>query len=309
MDVSTNRLSCLYLAEAGTVKPECVGIRTFTFTGLALMAFAANSLLCRMALGKETIDAAGFTALRLISGALVLWLLMATMPRSEAAESKGTWMSAIMLFAYAVTFSFAYISLHTGTGALILFGAVQTTMFTIAVWRGEKPTLPEYAGLGIALGGVVYLVFPGIEAPPLGGAVLMALAGISWGIYSLRGRGAANPGAVTRDNFLRTIPFALLVGLIFLPTLQFSTRGVLLAVISGGITSAIGYIIWYAALQGLQATHAALVQLLVPVLAAAGGVLFLTEQLSVRLVVSAILILGGIALAISYPVYLKRKKP
>ena len=150
MTVTNNRISCFYLAEAGALKPKCVGIRTFVFTGLALIAFAANSLLCRMALGEEAIDAAGFTTLRLISGAIVLWLLTAAMPQSKSVESRGSWLSATMLFAYAVAFSFAYISLNTGTGALILFGAVQITMFAAAVWKGEKPTLPEYAGLEFA---------------------------------------------------------------------------------------------------------------------------------------------------------------
>ena len=306
--MTDSRTSCFYLTQAGPTRPECVRTRTPFLTGLALIAFAANSILCRMAMGQETIDAAGFTILRLISGALVLWLLTATTRRNKPGESRGNWLSAAMLFSYAVTFSFAYVSLNTGTGALILFGAVQATMFAAALWRGESPGLPEYIGLLIALGGLTYLVFPGLEAPSLWGALLMTLAGISWGVYSIRGRGADDPVAVTRDNFLRAAVFVLLIGLIYYPSLQISLKGAVLAVISGAVTSALGYVIWYAALQDLRAVQAGLVQLLVPVLAAAGGVVFLSELLSLRLAVAALLILGGIALAISYPILAGKKK-
>ncbi len=306
MTILESRASCFYLTQAESKRPECVGIRTPILTGLALLAFAANSFLCRGALGHEAIDAAGFTIMRLVSGAVVLWLLTARTRRNKTIRPAGNWLSAAMLFSYAVTFSFAYVSLNTGTGALILFGSVQATMFAAALFKSERPGWPEYIGLTIALGGLTYLVFPGLKAPSLGGALLMALAGISWGIYSLRGRGAADPIAATRDNFLRAAALVLPIGIIFFTSLQVSFKGILLAVVSGGVTSALGYVIWYAALQDLRASQAALAQLLVPVLAAAGGVVFLSESLSVRLAVSALLILGGIAFAIVYPVCAKR---
>lgn len=276
------------------------------FTGFALIAFASNSLLCRMALGPKVIDAAGFTTLRLISGAVVLWVLTANMQRREAVPSAAKWFSALLLFSYAAAFSFAFVSLTTGTGALILFGTVQATMFIGALFEGSHPGLPVYGGLLMAAAGMIYLVLPGLTAPPLWGALLMALAGTSWGVYSLRGRGAVNPIAATRDNFFRTVPFALVIAIVFYPDLQISPKGVLLAVASGGLASAAGYIVWFAALQDLHATHAAMVQLLAPVMAAGGGIIFLSEPLTSRLVISGVLILGGIALAISYPSLVKR---
>lgn len=308
MSDSESRISCFYITQAGSTRQECAGIRTPVLTGLALIAFAANSFLCRGALGQAAIDAAGFTIIRLVSGAMVLWLLTARARRSKSDRSAGSWLSAAMLFSYAVTFSFAYVSLNTGTGALILFGSVQATMFAAALLRSERPGLPEYIGLIVALGGLTYLVFPGLKAPSPRGALLMALAGISWGIYSLRGRGATDPIAATRDNFLRAAVLVLPIGIIFFPSLQVSFRGIVLAVVSGGLTSAIGYVIWYAALQDLRAVQAALAQLLVPVLAAIGGVVLLSETLSFRLVVAAALILGGIAFAIAYPVYVSKGK-
>lgn len=304
MDIPRHKTSCFYLAQQpASVRAECVKIRTPVFTGLALIAFASNSVLCRMALGAHAVDAAGFSMLRLISGALVLWLLTAvTQPKPRGVSVfRGGFVSAAMLFSYAVAFSFAFVSLNTAAGALILFGSVQATMFIAAVMEGQKPTPTEYLGLGTAMCGLGYMVFPGLGAPPLWAAALMMLAGISWGIYSLRGRGSGNPVADTRNNFLRTLPFVVLLGVVAYPYLQFSAKGVLLAILSGGGASALGYIIWYAALQDLSAKHGALVQLMVPVLAASGGVVFLSEPLVLRLVVAAALILGGIALAIAYP--------
>ena len=303
-----SRTSCFYITQAGSTRQECAGIRTPVLTGLALLAFAANSFLCRGALGQGAIDAAGFTMIRLASGAVVLWLLTAKAQRNNISRSAGSWLSAAMLFSYAVTFSFAYVSLNTGTGALILFGSVQATMFAAALFRSERPGLPEYIGLIIALGGLTYLVFPGLKAPSPWGALLMALAGISWGIYSLRGRGATDPIAATRDNFLRAAVLVLPIGIIFFSSLQVSFKGMVLAVVSGGLTSAIGYVIWYAALQDLRAVQAALAQLLVPVLAAIGGVVFLSESLTSRLVVATVLTLGGIAFAIIYPVYVNKTR-
>jgi drug/metabolite transporter (DMT)-like permease len=203
-----------------------------------------------------------------------------------------------MLFLYAVTFSFAYISLNTGTGALILFAAVQATMIIFAVVKGERLRLWGWLGLCVGLAGLTYLVSPGLAAPSPAGAALMAVAGISWGIYSLRGRGTRSPTAVTTDNFLRSTPFVLLIGLIFFQNLHITFAGALFAALSGGLTSAIGYVIWYAALRDHSATSAALVQLLVPVLAALGGVVFLSEALTMRLLLSSAMIIGGVALAL-----------
>jgi drug/metabolite transporter (DMT)-like permease len=279
-------------------KAERIWVRTAGYTAFALIAFAANSILCRLALEKATIDAANFTTIRLISGALVLLVLVRATGKSDATGDSGSWTSAFMLFLYAVTFSFAYISLNIGTGALILFASVQATMIIFAIYKGERLGFMGSLGLFAALAGLTYLVFPGLTAPSPSGAALMAVAGISWGIYSLRGRGSRSPVAVTRDNFLRSTPFVLLISLIFLDNLYITFAGALFAALSGGLTSAIGYVIWYAALRGHSATSAALVQLLVPVLAALGGVVLLSEALTVRLLLSSAMIIGGVALAL-----------
>ena len=276
-----------------------VWFRTALLTAFALVAFAANSVLCRLALGETTIDAASFTTIRLVSGALVLLVLARATGKTSAADDRGNWTSAFMLFLYAVTFSFAYISLNTGTGALILFGSVQATMIIFAVCKGERLRPWGWLGLFAGLTGLTYLVFPGLEAPSPAGAALMAVAGISWGIYSLRGRGSGSPVAVTTDNFLRSTPFVLLIGLIFFQNLHITFAGAFFAALSGGLTSAIGYVIWYAALRDHSATSAALVQLLVPVLAAMGGVVFLSEALTMRLLLSSAMIIGGVALALT----------
>jgi drug/metabolite transporter (DMT)-like permease len=279
---------------------DCAWLRTTIFTTFAMAAFATNSIICRLALSSAVIDPAGFTAVRLVSGALVLWLLAVSgaIKGQGRTRSSGSWLSAAMLFIYALCFSFAFVHLQAGTGALILFGAVQATMILTAIYRGERPVLLEYFGLAAALAGLTYLVLPGLQAPSLQGAALMALAGTAWGAYSLRGRGAGHPAAVTADNFMRSVPFVLIAGLLLLKDVQFSAEGVLLAVLSGGLASALGYVVWYAALPHLSTTRAALVQLVVPVLAAAGGVIVLSETLSLRLVLSAAMILGGIAVAI-----------
>lgn len=293
--------ACLYSKRHLLRHADCNRLRTTIYTTFAMSAFAANSILCRMALGEAAIDPASFTSLRLISGALVLWLLalFGASKRDGRTRSSGSWISAAMLFVYAVTFSFAYVRLHAGTGALILFGTVQVTMIMTAVLRGEFPGLLECIGLAAALAGLAYLVLPGLQVPSLAGAALMAAAGVAWGVYTLRGRGVVNPAAVTADNFIRSLPFVLIVILLSLKNVSISAPGVLLAVISGGLTSALGYVVWYAALPNLSTARAALVQLTVPVLAAAGGVLVLAEPLSLRLFLSAAMILGGIALAIT----------
>jgi len=275
-------------------------LHTILLTAFALIAFAANSILCRMALGNGAIDPASFSTVRLVSGAVVLWLIVKAFPRAKADKHPGSWWSASMLFLYAMAFSFAYVSLNTGTGALILFGAVQATMITAGIIKGERPPILTWCGLLIALAGLVYLVLPGLEAPSFSGAALMTIAGFAWGVYSLRGLGVTNPVAVTADNFLRSVPLTVVVSLVLLSTLQLSLKGVLLAVLSGGLTSGIGYVVWYAALRHLAATRAAMLQLLVPIIAALGGVLMLAEQITLRLVLAGILIMSGVGLTLVF---------
>ena len=274
-------------------------VRTATLTVVTMIAFAANSVLCRLALGDAQIDAASFTTIRLVSGALTLWLLMAFRSGPGSVVRAGSWNSAFMLFLYAVAFSFAYITLDVGTGALILFGAVQLTMILAGIRAGERPGLLEWLGLVIAGAGLIYLMFPGITAPSTIGAALMAIAGVAWGIYSLQGRGASDPIAATAGNFVRSVPMVLAVSLAMLSKVDLSTRSIVFAVLSGALASGLGYVIWYAALPGLTATRAAMVQLSVPVIAAAGGVLFVAEEVSVRLILSSALVLSGVALAVT----------
>lgn len=273
-------------------------LRTAILTLFTLVAFAANSVLCRLALGGGTIDAASFTTVRLLSGAVTLWLIVVLLRKTSIRVRRGSWISAAMLFLYAVTFSFAYISLSTGTGALILFGAVQGTMLLAGLLSGERPHLLQWGGLALALGGLVYLVFPGLTAPSPLGSFLMVASGIAWGIYSIRGRRGADPIAVTGENFIGAVPLAILVSAFAFSSMELSTEGIVLALLSGSVTSGIGYVIWYAALRGLTATRAAIVQLAVPVVAAAGGVAFLSEEISVRLIIATVAILGGIGLTV-----------
>jgi drug/metabolite transporter (DMT)-like permease len=270
--------------------------RLMALTTLAMLAFAGNSLLCRAALRHTGIDASSFTVIRLISGALVLWLLVRL--RSGSATGEGNWGSALALFAYASGFSFAYVSLSAGTGALLLFGTVQATMIGVGLWRGERMRFWQTVGLVLALGGLLGLLLPGLSAPPLLGALLMVGAGAAWGVYSLRGKGAGDPLRVTAGNFARTVPMALVMGLFTLNHVTLDAASVAYAVASGAVTSGIGYAIWYTALPGLKATHAATIQLSVPVIAALGGIALLGESLTLRLVLAAIAILGGIALVI-----------
>lgn len=264
-----------------------------------MVAFASNSLLNRLALGQESIDAVSYTTVRLISGALVLWLISYGQNNRAGMNVRGNWISAAMLFTYAIAFSFAYLSLSAGAGALILFGSVQMTMILVALRSGERPQLVEWLGIALALGGLVYLVLPGLQAPSPLGSALMMIAGIAWGVYSLRGRGSGSPLAETTGNFIRTVPLILVVLLLSLNGVALSQTGILLAVLSGAIASGLGYVIWYAALAGLTSTRAAIVQLSVPVLAAWGGVVFLAEDFSLRLILAGALILGGITLAIT----------
>lgn len=276
-------------------------LRTLAATCASLAAFAANSLLARAALSAAAIDPASFTAVRLTSGAVALLVVARIFSRRGGERTAaGSWPSALALFGYAIAFSWAYLTLAAGTGALILFGAVQATMIGAGLWSGERPRPLRWLGLAVALGGLVYLLLPGLTAPDPLGAALMALAGACWGIYSLRGRGDARPVLATAGNFARSTPLALLaLGAVVAVSggLEVSTTGLLLAVVSGVATSGLGYVVWYAALGGLSATVAAVVQLAVPVLAALGGVAFLAEPLTPRLAIATVLILGGVAVA------------
>ncbi len=272
------------------------GLATALYTALALLAFAGNSLLCRLALRGGAIDAASFTTVRLVTGAITLLLVALMTHRKPLAPTPGRWSKAALLFLYALPFSFAYINLSAGTGALILFGAVQTTMLIAALRGGERLGPLHWLGLLLALGGLVYLVLPGVTAPSPLGSALMAVAGVSWGFYSLRGRGAQDPLEETASSFARSVPLVLVVSLVAFRQLHLSPLGILFATVSGALTSGIGYVIWYAALKGLTAARAATVQLAVPVIAAAAGVAFLHEALTLRLIVAAVLILGGVAL-------------
>jgi drug/metabolite transporter (DMT)-like permease len=270
--------------------------RVFLFTALAMIAFAGNSLLCRFALRQTAIDAASFTLIRVVSGAVCLWLIVQL--RKGPSSNAGSWPSALALFGYAALFSFAYLRLTAGTGALLLFGAVQATMILWALRKGERLRLGQIAGLLLALAGLVTLVLPGLSAPPLGAALLMLGAGIAWGIYSLRGKGAGDPLRATAGNFLRATPMAALLTIMMLGSANFDRTGVCYAIVSGALASGIGYAIWYTALPALKASGAATVQLSVPVLAAAGGIVFLGEQVTLRFVLASAAVLGGIALVI-----------
>jgi len=267
---------------------------TWILTSITMLAFAANSVLCRMALRRTSIDAASFTLVRMASGALMLWVL-ASLAGHKSGRA-GNWISAAALVGYAAAFSFAYVSLPVGTGALLLFGAVQATMIVRGLLGGERMNSAQIAGFLIAVAGLIVLVLPGLAAPPLAGALLMAGAGVCWGIYSLRGRGSTDPLATTAGNFLRGVPFAIAVSLVFFRSTRPDVKVVIFAGFSGVLASGVGYAIWYAALRGLSATRAAVVQLSVPVIAALGGVALLGERITLRLAVSAVAVLGGIAL-------------
>jgi drug/metabolite transporter (DMT)-like permease len=346
---------------------------TFLYTSLALVAFAANSLLCRLALGGRSIDPASFTTIRLVSGAAMLAAIAVIRvygdPKrvalqqtgvgrpfqgrqvetdvgrplqgphietdvgrplqgphietdvgrplqgphvetdvgrpfqgrqaAQALQSRGAgWRSAAALFAYAITFSLAYVTLPVATGALILFGAVQTTMLVAAIRGGERPRPAEWGGLVMAVAGLIYLVSPGLTAPSTLGSVLMVVSGVAWGWYSLLGRRGVDPIGDTTMNFIRTVPMTLVASVAAIAVMHVTMRGAQHAAISGGITSGLGYVAWYAALPRLTATRAATVQLATPLMTAAGGVMFLSEQVSARLGMSAGLILGGIAIAV-----------
>ena len=277
-----------------------------TLTSLAMLAFAGNSLLCRLALKQTNIDAISFTSVRLVSAAIMLWLVLRINHRPN--KIGGNWRSALALFAYAAGFSLAYINLSAATGSLLLFGAVQASMISYGLWRGEQFRPVQLLGFILALVGLIGLVLPGLAAPPLLSSLLMLGAGVAWGIYSLRGKSTGNtsnpserdPTLITAGNFLRTVPITLALSLFTLNTANFDPAGLGYAILSGAITSGIGYVIWYKALPMLKATSAATVQLSVPVIAALGGILFLGELLTLRIVLASLAILLGIALVIRH---------
>jgi drug/metabolite transporter (DMT)-like permease len=275
-------------------------IKTLASTLFALLAFAANSVLCRLALGENAIDATSFTVIRLLSGIVILIIVMQLTSKSneKKPKTKGSWLAASMLFIYAIAFSFGYVSLDTGTGALILFGAVQITMIMVSVISGNKLHFTEWTGLVIAFTGFVYLIIPSLVTPSFVGFILMAISGIAWGLYTLLGRTSKNPLSDTAYNFLRTSPFILILVIFGLDNVHITSMGILLAILSGAIASGIGYFVWYIALRGLSVTQAAVVQLFVPVIAGVGGVIFTNEFITLRLIESSALVLGGILMVI-----------
>ncbi len=273
-------------------------IRTFTLTCLAMIAFAANSVLCRQALGDDHIDAASFTTLRMAAGAITLFIIL-KMRSGTLTAQKPNWFSVVSLFIYMAFFSFAYISLGAGTGALLLFGAVQLTMFSTALYAKEKFTFLSWIGLSAAIGGLIYLVSPGVTAPDPIGAGLMIIAGIAWGIYSIQGQGVTDPLRSTAQNFLLGLPLVVGVSFLFFGEINLSDKGILLAIASGALASGCGYVIWYAVLPHLSSARAATVQLTVPAIAAIGGALFLAEPFTLRLTISSVVTLGGVALVLS----------
>ena len=282
-----------------TNDPAALMIRLVGVTTLAMLAFAGNSLLCRVALRDTAIDAASFTSIRLASGALVLAMIVAA--RRGRPMAAGSWTAAACLFGYAAAFSFAYRQLSAATGALLLFGSVQTAMLSYGLATSERLRALQAAGLVVAVGGLVYMLLPGLSAPPIEGAAFMIAAGIAWAGYTLLGRGTTDPINATAGNFIRSVPFAAALSLAVASSTSLDRTGALYAVASGAVTSGLGYVLWYAALPSLKAASAAVIQLSVPAIAALGGVVLLAEPLSSRLVIASVTILGGIALTILRP--------
>ena len=274
-------------------------MKPLMLTLLAMLAFAANSVLCRMALGDQLIDATSFTTIRLVSGAITLIIIVLLKDSSVKKNIRLDLKASLALFLYAICFSFAYIDLTTGTGALILFGTVQLTIVIYGVMQGDRPLPSAWLGILIACAGLAYLVSPGVTAPSLAGTILMITAGLAWGVYTWRGKGVSKPVAATTWNFIGTVPMTLIASLVFLGKADMQINGVLLAVLSGALASGVGYVIWYAALPFLKPSSAAVVQLSVPMIAALGGVAFMSEPLTLRLSIASAAILGGIALVIN----------
>lgn len=289
----TRAVAGLEVRLRGAVAPRAAAL-----TVPAMLGFAANSLLCRAALAPRLADPATFTAVRLVTGAVALWLILRLVRRSR--PGGGSWRSATALFAYAAAFSLAYVRIPAGVGALLLFAAVQMSMIAWAVASGERPRRRQWLGIGLALGGLAVLTLPGTRAPDLFGAALMIVAGGAWGMYSVRGRGTVAPLATTADNFIRSLPLAAAF-LLWSGRPEITAAGAALATASGAAASGLGYALWYAALPALGVTRAAAVQLAVPVLAGVGGTLLLGEPVTARLVVAGGAILAGIALATLQP--------
>ncbi len=298
-----NSVACVVVTNVSPVyaNPFSLSARVPILTLAAMIAFASNSLLCRAALKQTSIDAASFTFVRVFSGAVVLWLVMNLRRMIRTTRSGGVggnWISALALLLYAAGFSFAYVAVAAGTGALLLFGAVQATMILWGLHKGECLRAIQILGLIVAMTGLVVLLFPGLSAPPLLGSILMLGAGVAWGVYSLRGKREKNAVTATTGNFVRAVPFAAALSIIFFRWLDLDLAGVIYAIISGAVTSGLGYVIWYSVLPSLKAASAATVQLSVPVLAAAGGILLLGEPLTLRYLLASVAILGGIALVV-----------
>jgi len=286
-----------------------MSLKPAMMSALALVAFAGNSVLCRLALSDDLIDPASFTGIRLVSGAATLLLLVQAIDffkTRHGAEQQPrvnkranlTWLAPLMLFAYAALFSFAYSTLATGVGALILFGSVQITMLCISLIQGNRLGLFEWLGLLVACAGLVYLVLPELSEPSLMGFIMMAMAGMAWSLYTILGQGSQNPLNDTASNFIRSIPLAIILVLLFSAQLSATPNTCLLAISSGAITSGLGYAIWYAALKDLTTSQAGVMQLLVPIIAALGGVVFANELISTRLLIASMLTLGGILIVL-----------
>ncbi|MEM1035387.1 MAG: DMT family transporter [Pseudomonadota bacterium] len=283
-----------------------MSLRIAALTTIAMIAFAANSVIGRLALIEGEIGAGSFALIRLLSGAVALLAILAV----QRIRPLGSWSGALALLSYAGFFSYAYIALPAGTGAVILFAVVQVTMIGWGIGKGERPDALQWIGLLMAFAALIWLVSPGVEAPSLLASFSMIIAGLGWGVYSLLGRGAGNPTAMTAGNFVRASLIACLIAPMLLlssPEPLPSGRGIGLAVLSGALTSGLGYAVWYTALKGLTATRASIAQLSVPAIAAIGGVLFLSEPITLRFALATALILGGVALATLTPATLRRK--
>lgn len=294
----------IHAIDPGIIIARRVGwdVRLVILTSIAMLAFAANSVLARLALSKGDIDPLAYTGIRLIAGAFVLAAIMGWRSRKghkKAYVRAGSWWGALALLSYAAMFSIAYVMVGAGPGALILFASVQFAMLGWAIVKGDRPVLLEWLGIGVAFGALVYLVAPGLVAPPLAGTILMAIAGISWGAYSLIGRGSHSPLADSAGSFIRCVPFGVLLILVGIFRFNPHLEGIVYALVSGAAASGLGYIIWYSVLPGLSRTRAAFVQLTVPAIAAAGGVIFIGEVLTERMIIATIGIVGGVGLALA----------
>lgn len=271
-------------------------MRIIALTVIAMIAFAANSVLARLAFATAGAEPLSYTGIRLAAGAATLAVLLAL--RRRNVRLGGSWSGVAPLFGYAILFSIAYILLGAGTGALILFASVQIGMLGWAVYRGDRPGLIEWLGFVVAFGGLVYLLSPGVVAPNPLGALLMLVAGLCWAAYTLIGRASTSPLDDTAGNFMRSSPLAVVMIVAGALTHGVSLAAVIYAIVSGALASGLGYAVWYTALPSLSRTRAAIVQLTVPAIAGAGGVLFIGEALSPRLVIATIAIIGGVALAV-----------